>query len=119
MKAETAKRLHEAAGACDEIRGFVSEWSRDDFLRTRSSQLIVWKLIEIVGEALRQGEEQDPSLRALIPELREVINTRNRIVHGYDSVDFELLGDIATVEVPPLRQRISALLENAPSPEGS
>lgn len=117
MKVETAKRLHDAVGACDEISGFVSEWSRDDFLRTRGYQLIIWKLIEIVGEALRQGEETDPTLRTLIPELRAVINTRNRIVHGYDSVDFKLLWDIAVNEVPPLKQRMVSLLKDAPSPE--
>jgi uncharacterized protein with HEPN domain len=118
MKAGTAKRLHDAIGACDEISGFVSEWSREEFLSTRGYQLIVWKLTEIVGEALRQGEEQEPMLRTLIPELREVINTRNRIVHGYDSVDFELLWDIATNEVPPLRNRMATLLKDAPSAEG-
>ena len=118
MKAETAKRLHDAVGACDEISGFVSGWSRDEFLRNRGYQLIVWKLVEIVGEALRQGEEHESTLRTRIPELRDVINTRNRIVHGYDSVDFELLWDIATNQVPPLRARIAGLLQNAPSVEG-
>lgn len=81
-------------------------------------QLIVWKLIEIMGEALRQGEEQEPMLRALIPELREVINTRNRIVHGYASVDFQLRWDIATNEVPTLRKRMASLLEDDTLAEG-
>lgn len=114
MNEATAKRLHDAMGACDEITQFVAGWSRDEFLTNRGYQLIIWKLIEIVGEALKQGEEQNPSLRTKIPELRDVINTRNRIVHGYDAVSFELLWDIATDEVPPLRARIAGLLEKAP-----
>ncbi len=52
MNEATAKRLHNAVGTCDEISGFVTGWTRDEFLTTRGHQLIIWKLIEIVGEAL-------------------------------------------------------------------
>lgn len=122
MTPETAKRLLGEISACDEIADFTANWSRDEFLRTRGHQLVVWKLVEIVGEALRQGEETDPSLRSAIPEPRDVVNTRNRIVHGYDSVDFGLLWDIASDEIPPLRECLSMLLEADPSstpPEAS
>jgi uncharacterized protein with HEPN domain len=110
MKPETAKRLHDAASACDELKSFTADWSREGFLVNRGQQLIVWKLVEIVGEALHQGEARDPSLREHLPELRDVVDTRNRITHGYDSVDFGLLWDIVVDEMPELRQRLGNLL---------
>jgi uncharacterized protein with HEPN domain len=110
MKPETAKRLHDAASACDELKTFTADWDREEFLVNRGQQLIVWKLVEIVGEALRQAEASDVSLRDNLPELRDVVNTRNRITHGYDSVDFGLLWDIVIDEMPALRQRVGDLL---------
>jgi uncharacterized protein with HEPN domain len=113
MKPETAKRLHDAASACDELKAFTADWNREEFLVNRGQQLIVWKLVEIVGEALRQGEAKDASLRDYLPELRDVVDTRNRITHGYDSVDFGLLWDIVIDEMPLLRQRLGYLLAEA------
>jgi uncharacterized protein with HEPN domain len=75
MELETAKRLHDAISACDEIQAFAEGSSRSQFLEDRGLQLVVWKLIEIVGEALRQAEIAEPSLSVRIPELRDIVNT--------------------------------------------
>lgn len=115
MEIETAKRLHDAASACDELQAFAAGRSRAQFLEDRGLQLVVWKLIEIVGEALRQAEVTEPSLSRQIPELRDVVNTRNRITHGYNAVDFNLLWDIVTEDIEPLRSRLDALLQEPPS----
>lgn len=72
------------------------------------------KLVEIVGEALRQAEEGDRETVNAIPELRSVVNTRNRLVHGYDSVDYGLLWDIVQRRVPELQARIRTLLDAGP-----
>jgi uncharacterized protein with HEPN domain len=88
MQRQTAKLLHDAAAACTEARQFCAATTRERFLEDRVVQLAVQKLIEIVGEALRQAEAVDPEAVRTIPELRIVVNTRNRLVHGYDTVDF-------------------------------
>ena len=74
----------------------------------------MWKLVEIVGESLRQAEQTDSSLVELIPDLRAIIKTRHRISHGYDSVDFNLLWDIVQVEIPPLEAVLVTLVQDAP-----
>jgi len=38
------------------------------------------------------------------------ICTRNRLVHGYDEIDFDVLWRIVTVELPPLVEQITAIL---------
>jgi len=111
MKLGTAKRLHDARLACHEIQAFCDGVSEDAFLADRGLKLIVQKLIEIVGEALRQAHLVEPDVVERIPEFRRVIDTRNRIVHGYDSVDFGLLWDIAQRRVPDLEQAISDVLK--------
>lgn len=114
MKRETAKRLHDAASACREAQEFCATSTRDRFIEDRRSQLAVQKLIEIVGEALRQAEEGDRDAVQSIPELRVVVDTRNRLVHGYDTVDYGFLWDIVELRVPTLRERLELLLNDAP-----
>lgn len=116
MELETAKRLHDAVSACNELQAFAAGRSRAQFLENRDLQLVVWKLSEIIGEALRQAELTEPSLSEQIPELRDVVNTRNRITHGYNAVNFNLLWDIVTDDVEPLQSRLAALLQEPPSP---
>jgi len=77
-------------------------------------QLAVQKLIEIVGEALRQAEESDREAVQAIPELRFVVDTRNRLVHGYDTVDYGVLWDIVEYRLPQLQDRLQLLLKDAP-----
>lgn len=100
--------------ACRELQDICGEQTRESYLSNRLLNLSVWKLVEIVGETLRQAEMTDPSLVERITDLRAIVNTRNRIIHGYDSVNFNLLWDIVQVEIPPLEETLRALVNEAP-----
>lgn len=114
MKLETAKRLHDARLACDEVQAFCAGVSKEAFLTDRGLKLIVQKLIEIVGEALRQAYVMEPDVVDRIPDIRRIVDTRNRIVLGYDSVDFGLLWDIVQHRMPALERAISGVLDTEP-----
>lgn len=114
MKVETAKRLHDVARACQELLDYCRGRTRQDLLTDRTLQLVVQKLIEIVGEALHQAGRTDVSLSRKIPNLRDIVDTRNRIVHGYESVDYSLLWDIVQDDIPPLLVLVRDLLRDAP-----
>ena len=45
------------------------------------------------------------------PELRKIIGMRNRIIHGYDNVDEELIWDVVQNRLPALREQVETLLE--------
>lgn len=114
MKRETAKLLLDAEHACQEIQDFCVGVTKQDFLRSRILNLALTKLTENIGEALKQAEQTDPVLVGRVTNLRKIIGTRNRIIHRYDDVDYDLLWDIATREVPPLQAELRLLLETAP-----
>ena len=113
MELGIAKWLHDALPACDEIQAFAAGRSRSQFLDDRGLQLVIWKLTEIVGEALRQAEIAELLLSVQIPELRDIVNTRNRITHGYNAVNFNLLWDIVSNDSEPLQDRLAAMLQGA------
>jgi uncharacterized protein with HEPN domain len=71
--------------------------------------LALLKLVEIVGEAAARIPD---SMRATHPEIpwREIIGTRNRLIHGYDAVDYDILWTIVTADFPPLARQIKALV---------
>ncbi len=59
------------------------------------------RLVEVVGEAASkvspEGKQNYPSI-----PWREVINMRNRLIHGYDSIDLNVLWDTIDVDLPEL-----------------
>lgn len=85
--------------------GFTAGRTRASFLDDRALQLV-----EIVGEALRQAELSASGLVREIPELRDVVNARNRITHGDNAGNFSLLRDIAQDDIPPLLATLLRLL---------
>lgn len=77
----------------------------DDFLR-RSA---VERKVEIMGEAINRILKIDKDFP--IPNAREIINTRNRIIHGYDNVRPEFLWSLVLRHIPALKMDIQRLLE--------
>jgi uncharacterized protein with HEPN domain len=114
MKRETTKRLHDVSAACGEVMAYCVETSRDAFLADRTLQLVVAHLTLIIGEAMGRAERSEPSLVNVIPDLRDIVDTRNRVIHGYDDVNYLLLWDIVQEKVPPLKIIVDALLTDNP-----
>lgn len=67
MELETARRMRDASAACGELIAMCDDQTRDDLYNDRMLQLASRKLIEIVGEVLRQAEVSDPTLVDSIP----------------------------------------------------
>lgn len=114
MKRETAKRLLDVQRACLEIRQFSQSGSAESILTDRSLQLILHKLLEIVGEALNQLSKTNPEIAARIPDLRRFVDVRNQISHGYASVNYSIVWKIAQEQIPPLFAVVDELMQDAP-----
>ena len=84
--------------------------SLDDVLKDRLLGLGLVRLMEIFGEA---ANRIPPETRALHPRVqwRQAINTRNRLIHGYDTVDLKILYDIIRHELPAVVAELERILE--------
>lgn len=109
--AKTARlRLMDVLDAIESINRFVDALSLDDFLASDMVQAAVLFKLGVIGEALNKAAELDRSLREDLPDLRKVIGMRNRIVHAYDQIDYEILWDAVHSDLPGLKTRIAELL---------
>ena len=77
----------------------VGERSRKDLDTDRMLQLSLTHLVEIIGEAASRVSREGRAQHQYIP-WQDAINTRNRFIHGYDSVDYDIVWQIATRELP-------------------
>lgn len=66
---------------------------------------------EIIGEATKNLPQQ---LKDQYPEIpwEEMYRLRNRIIHEYFGIDYEIIWDIATIHLPKNQKDLSELLEN-------
>ena len=110
MKTQTKKRLLDAFTACQAIGSFVADYNFADFEQNLMLRSAAERQFEIIGEAMHQAEADDPEVTDVLPELRRIVGMRNRIIHGYDSVDDELLWQTIQHNIPPLRKHLEQIL---------
>ena len=87
----------------------ASARSRADLDSDRMLELPLTRLVEIIGEAATRTSEEIREAHAEIP-WREIVAMRNRLIHGYDSVDNDILCDVVTTDLPPLADGIEQML---------
>ena len=87
--------------------------SRADLDTDRLYYLAMVRVVEVIGEAAsRTGEEtrqDNPTI-----DWSRIIGTRNRLIHGYEVVDLDILWDIPTNDLPRLITELERILPPLP-----
>jgi uncharacterized protein with HEPN domain len=102
--------LYDILNAIMEIESFFNDSTKEfakyqNDLRTKRA---VERNIEIIGEALSRILKRDETI--LISNSRKIVDTRNRIIHGYDSVSDDVIWGIVIRHLPILQTEIQELL---------
>lgn len=61
---------------------------------------------------MNHAEASAPDLTERLPDMRRIIGMRNRIIHGYDAVDDQIVWDTVQHKIPPLLEQLLTLLSN-------
>lgn len=98
---ETPARLRHMLDAAREAAQMAQGRTRADLDTDRPLNLSLVRLLEIVGEA---ASRVPPPERVSYPGIpwTQIVGLRNRLIHGYDNVDFDILWQIVTQDLPPL-----------------
>ena len=113
MRPTSFKLLRDVLAAADSISLATAGLTFDDYQEVELLQAGVEHWFEKIGEALRRLERTDPDTAARIPGLRDIVDFRNLLAHGYDIVRDDYVWRYATEYLPALSVRIAALLDEA------
>lgn len=109
MEHEIASWLADIKQAINEINEFLPD--KKDFLElsSKKTKRAIERNIEIIGEAVNRILKSDPNFP--LTNARKIVDTRNRISHGYDSVSEEIIWAIVLREIPNLDKEVNQLFD--------
>ena len=112
MDNEVKAWLYDILNSINEVEGFFIDRPTlfDDYKKDLRTKRAVERNIEIIGEATNRILKTNPSIE--ISNSRKIVETRNRIIHGYDSVSDEMIWGIVVRHLPLLKTDIEQLLTN-------
>ena len=82
--------------------------AREDLDNDRTFELALARLLEIIGEA---ADRIPTEFQMEHPEIEwaQIISFRNRLIHGYDSIDFDIMWAILQSDLPDLVGKLERL----------
>jgi len=110
MDIEIKKYLFDINESIDSIEKYLGD--KHDFeiyLANKMLRRAVEREFEIIGEAMSRIERLDSKLE--ISGKKQIINMRNRVIHGYDKIDDEIVWGTIVRHLPTLKNEITNLLK--------
>jgi uncharacterized protein with HEPN domain len=102
--------------ACRRLTRFLEGRTREDLDRDELLQFAVLHATALIGEAASRLSLEFRQDHSEVP-WREIIGTRNRIIHGYENVKLDTVWDIAATKALLLIEQLEPLLP--PTPESN
>ena len=110
MDNEIKKYLFDIQESIDSIQKYLG--AKRDFKIYMSDKMLrraVEREFEIIGEAMSRIEKLDSTIE--ISGKRQIISMRNRVIHGYDKIDNEIIWGTIVRHLPTLKLEIDSLLD--------
>ena len=106
-------RLRHMLAYATEAVALMRDRRRADLDTDRALGLAVLRCLEIVGEA---ASRIPVAIRRRYPNIPwpQIIGMRNRLIHGYDIVDYDIIWNTVTKELPPLVVELEKILSSGP-----
>lgn len=97
--------------SAEAIKIYIEGYVREDFLKDPKTQDAVLRRLLVIGEA---AARLAPDTEARFEELpfRKMAGLRNRLVHDYGQIDFEIVWETVTVHLPRLQSELNAFFSS-------
>ena len=111
MRAEFLDFVDDILDAMDKAEILLTGVTYDQFASDFRIHYAVVRALEIIGEATKR---LPTSLRDQYPTIpwRGMAGMRDRIIHGYDVVDYEIVWNTVTQVIPQVRPLLRQILED-------
>ena len=103
--------LYDIYSAITEIDSFFEEGDKkfENFSNDIKTKRAVERNLEIIGEAMKRILDKDPDFS--LTNARKIVDARNRIIHGYDSVSDDVIWSIIINHLPKLEKEVDDLIK--------
>ncbi len=110
MDIEKKAWYYDILNAINEIDSFFLDTPKEfiSYQNDTRTRRAIERNIEIIGEAMNRILQKDSSLE--LSNSRKIVDTRNRIIHGYDSVSDDIIWTIVVSHLPTLKLEVEKLL---------
>jgi uncharacterized protein with HEPN domain len=101
--------LRHIADAISDIKRFMKNVTKEEFLENREKQYAVLRALEIIGEATKNVSKE---MTAKHPEVNwsDIAGMRDRLIHQYFGVNLDLVWATVKKNLPELEDQISEML---------
>ncbi len=106
-------RVQHMLSAVTEALKFISGHQQKDIFENRLLALALVKEIEMLGEAASKVSKPFQKRHPDIP-WSKIIATRNRLIHGYFDVDYEMVWKIVKINFLPLKSKLTKVITSVP-----
>jgi uncharacterized protein with HEPN domain len=110
MDDSTKTWLFDILSSINEIESYFVETPKmfEIYQNDLKTKRAVERNIEIIGEAMSRILKEDNNIQ--ISNSRKIVDVRNRIIHGYDSVSDDVIWGIVIKNLPVLQKEVEVLL---------
>lgn len=115
MRLDVLGTLEDINEAIEYILEDSSGISFESFMNDRRRRQAVERNFEIMGEAVNRLYRHAPALAEQITASRKVVNFRNALAHGYDTIDYSTVWEIIHQFLPVTHQEIEEVIREAES----
>lgn len=91
------------------ILGYMAGKTWDEFSKDALLQDAVVRRLEIIGEAAGRVSAETQKKYSYIPWMA-MRGTRNRVIHGYDNVQLDIIWDIVQDDLPGLISELKKII---------
>jgi uncharacterized protein with HEPN domain len=110
MNSAAKKLLYDVLESARSIRGWCTTRTFAEYESDRQFRRAVEREFEIIGEALGRLTIADSDTAESIDELPRIVGFRNRIIHGYDTIDDATVWGVIEGHLPSLLEQVQNLL---------
>lgn len=109
MKRDPKLFVRDIIAAMEAIEQFVEGLSLDEFKEDDKTSSAVIRKFEIIGEATKRIPE---FVKAKTPDVpwKRMAGMRDRLIHAYFGVDYQLVWDAIKLEILELKPRLEKML---------
>lgn len=112
MPPDPRKYLRDILDRATFVSEFMADKSINDLLNNRPVRSAVERELMVLGEALYQLHQTSPELAERIKSWREIIRFRHVLVHGYSTLNMEIVWDVIQDDLIPLISNVNDLMAN-------